>query len=98
MGAPLNELQAAIYTRLTGYSALTDALDGTKVYDHVPQNTNAPYVVIGDDTLIEDDTKSANGWECTINIHSWDFEKAGRKSIKTIMGHIYAALHKQEAS
>lgn len=98
MAHPANALQAGIYARLTGYSALTTALGGSKVYDHVPQNTAAPYVMIGEDTMIEADTKTENGWEVTLTIHCWDFEKAGRKSIKTIMGHIFDALHNQEAS
>lgn len=98
MSLPLNALQAGIYTRLTEYAALTSALGGKKIYDHVPQNTKAPYVLIGDDTAIDSDTKVSNGWELTLTIHCWDFEKAGRKSIKTIMGHIYDALHKAEDS
>lgn len=98
MAHPANALQAAIYTRLTGYSALTTALGGAKVYDHVPQDTAAPYVVIGDDTLVESDTKTANGWEATITIHCWDFATAGRMCIKTLMGHIFDALHRQESN
>lgn len=98
MSHPGNALQAGIYTRLTGYSALTTALGGSKVYDHIPQHTAAPYVVIGQDTLVEADTKTTNGWDCTVTIHVWDFEKAGRKSIKTLMGHLFDALHKQESN
>jgi hypothetical protein len=98
MAAPYNAIQAGIYTRLTGYSALTTALGGSKVYDHVPQGTAAPYVVLGDDTSVPYDTKSSNGWQCTLTLHVWDYEKAGRKSIKTLMAHIYDALHKQESN
>src|SRR3569833_3687152 len=92
-----NALQAGIYGRLAGYSALTTALSGAFIYDHVPQASAAPYVLIGEDTLIGDDTKTANGWDGTLTIHVWDFEKAGRKSIKALMGYIYGALHRQEA-
>jgi hypothetical protein len=98
MTHPANALQKGIHGRLIGYSALTTALGGNKVYDHVPQNTTAPYVVIGEDTLIDWSTKSRNGWEFTVTIHCWDFAKAGRKSVKTLLGHIYDALHQQEAS
>jgi hypothetical protein len=98
MSLPLNALQAGIYTRLTGYSALTTALGGNRVYDHVPQGQAAPYVVIGEDTATESDTKTNNGWDFTITIHCWDYEKAGRKSIKTLMGHIYDALHKSASN
>lgn len=103
MSSPDNALQAGIYARLTGYSALTTAL-GTdsqgrqKVYDHVPQEETAPYVVIGDDTATDSDTKSKAGWEFTVTIHCWDFQKAGRKSVKTLLSHIHDALHQQEAN
>jgi hypothetical protein len=97
MSTSSNALQAAIYTRLTGYSALT-SLVSTRVYDFVPQNASAPYVVIGDDTAIDWSTKSTNGWEITVTIHCWDFEKAGRKSVKSILSAIYDALHRQSAN
>ncbi len=93
MSLPLNALQAGIYTRLTGYSALTTALGGSFIYDHVPQDSDGPYVVIGDDTAVDHDTKTTNGWELTITIHCWKETKGGRKDIKTLMGHIYDALH-----
>ncbi|WP_435007986.1 DUF3168 domain-containing protein [Tundrisphaera lichenicola] len=98
MSTPSNALQAAIYARLTGFSALTALIGAGKVYDFVPQAATAPYVVIGDDTLTFEGTKTENGWDCTLTIHCWDFEKAGRKSVKSILSAIYDALHRQEAS
>jgi hypothetical protein len=98
MSMPMNALQAGIYTRLAAYTALTTALGSAKIYDHVPQGTAAPYVVIGEDTMVDSDTKTSNGWDCTVTIHCWDYQKAGRKSVKTLMGHIYDALHKAETS
>jgi hypothetical protein len=95
---PANALQAAIYTRLTSYTPLTTALGGARVFDHVPQNQPFPYVVLGDDTLVDWSTKTNNGWEATLTLHCWDRPKAGRKSVKTILGHLYDALHRQEAS
>ena len=98
MSTPSNALQAAIYTRLTGFSALTALIGASKVFDFVPQGAAAPYVVIGDDTLTDDSTKTESGWDCTLTIHCWDFESAGRKSVKAILSAIYDALHRQEAS
>lgn len=101
MSNPLNALQTGVYSRLTGFAGLTALLgtdsDGAvKVYDHLPQGSTAPYVVIGDDTAIDSDTKTHNGWEVTLTIHCWDFEKAGRKSVKEIMRQLYEALHNCE--
>jgi hypothetical protein len=97
MSQPLNALQVGLYNRLTGYSALT-ALVSTRIYDHVPQNATLPFVVIGDDTAVEGDTKTFNGWDMTITIHCWKSLSAGRKDIKAIMGAIYDALHKNESN
>ena len=98
MASPDNALQAAIYTRLTNYAPLTTALGGPKVYDFVSPKLAAPYVVIGEDTLTEWDTKTESGWDCTLTIHVWDFEKAGRKSVKSLLSLLYDALHRKEAT
>lgn len=85
-------LQEAIYTRLT------DVLD-VPVYDHVPQpvdsgdNSKFPYVAIGDDTTIQWDTDSSDGFELTITIHSWSRAR-GRLEVKTLMGQVWDALHR----
>ncbi len=97
MGTPSNALQAAIYTRLTGYAPLT-ALVSTRVYDFVPASAQPPYVVIGDDTVSDWSDKATNGWEVTMTLHCWDYEKAGRKSVKAILSAIYDALHRQESN
>lgn len=91
MASPGNALQKAIYERL-------DAQLSVPVYDHVPQGQAAPYVVIGADTLTDWSTKTQAGWEFTVTIHAWDFEKAGRKSVKTVLSDAYDALHQQEAN
>jgi hypothetical protein len=96
MGTPNNALQVGIYARLTGYAPLTALVTG--VYDFVPQHIQPPYVRIGDDTAVDWSTKTANGWAATLTIHCWDFEKAGRRSVKSIMSAIYDALHRQEAN
>jgi len=98
VSTPNNALQAAVYTRLINYAPLTAALGGAKVYDHVPQGTAAPYVVIGANTLTDAGSKTGSKWEFTVTIHAWDFEKAGRKSVNAVLGHVFDALHQQEAN
>jgi hypothetical protein len=92
MSDPLNALQAGIYGRLTTFAGLT-ALVSTRIHDFVPPSATPPFVVIGDDTATDSDTKTSHGWEFTITIHCWDFEKAGRKSVKAVMQQIWEALH-----
>ncbi len=98
MGTPSNALQAAIYTRLTGFPALTALIGVNQVFNFLPEETQPPYVVIGDDTSIDWSTHTVNGWETTLTIHCWDFEKAGAKSAKAILSAIYDALHDQSAN
>lgn len=86
-----NAFQSAIYTRLASQ------LGATPIYDFVPQSSSFPYVVIGADTAIPADTKSNDGQEFTSTIHVWG-KGAGRKSVKTLMQSVYAALHHQETA
>jgi hypothetical protein len=82
------EVQKAIYSVLD--TALSIA-----VYDDVPDNAAAPYVVIGDDTFVEFDSDGATGFDATVTVHSWSTYR-GRSQVKDIMGAIYAALHRAE--
>lgn len=81
------EVQTAIYNALSGLSY--------PVYDDVPQDTQMPYIVIGDDTVSEDSTDGNIGFQVTITIHSWS-NLEGRKQIKQIQGAIFNELNRQE--
>lgn len=98
MSRVLNSVQIGIYNQLSGFAALTALIGVDKIFDFVPEDEDAPYVVIGEDTAIDFDTKTDNGFEITITIHSWNYENSGRRSVKQIMGCIYDALHKNEGS
>lgn len=65
------------------------------VYDDVPDNAVMPYVVIGDDTVVEYDTDGKTGFDATLTIHTWS-KYRGRFEVKTIMGQIYTLLHRQD--
>ena len=81
------EIQAAIYTAV--------AAIGYPTYDHVPQTSSYPYIVIGDDTSITYDTDTSVGSETTCTIHVWS-QARGRKQVKEIMRGIYEALHRAD--
>lgn len=83
------EIQAAIYAKVSAI--------GWPVYDHVPQETEFPYIVIGDDTSTPWDTDDSIGSETTCTIHVWSRHR-GRKEVKEIMRTVYEALHRQEVS
>ncbi len=77
-------LQTAIYTALQASSY--------NVYDDVPVDAEAPYIVIGDDTLINDNADDFEGFDATVTIHTWS-EYRGRAEIKTMQYSIYELLN-----
>ncbi len=81
------EIQKAIFARLSSMSV--------PVYDDVPDNAPPPYVVIGDDTLLEFDSDGISGFEATTTIHTWSTYR-GRKEVKELQGEIYTLLHRAE--
>ena len=85
------ELQKAIFTKLSGN---VDGLDGANipVYDDVPQQSNYPYVQIGEETSANNGTKTLDGIEHTLTMHIWS-QYRGRREIKTIMKSVYDLLH-----
>ena len=85
------ELQKAIYAKLNGN---VDGLDGANipVYDDVPQQSNYPYVQMGEETSANNGTKTLDGLEHTLTMHIWS-QYRGRREIKTIMKSVYDLLH-----
>ena len=86
-------LQKAIFSALNGDSTLTSTLSAT-IHDHVPQGTQFPYVVIGEETMTDDSsTKDIDFNEFTLVIHTFSRNR-GRKEAKEIMARVYELLHK----
>ena len=90
MALHTSSLQTAIYGQLSGDSALTALVTG--VFDDVPENTNYPFVRIGEETILDNSTKDLQGQEITITIHAYS-EYRGKREVKQILGAIYDALH-----
>jgi len=84
------EIQKAIFLKLNNGLSIP-------VLDGVPDNQPKPYVVIGDDTLIEWDTDGQTGFDTTITLHVWS-DYQGKAEVKTIQGQIYDLLHRAELS
>lgn len=62
------------------------------IFDHVPQQSDYPYVKIGGLDIQRNDTDSELGYNATLNISSYSRYR-GMKQVTEIMGHIYDALH-----
>ena len=88
-------LQQAVYAALTG-DASVQALLGNpaRVFDHVPQDSVFPYVVVGEVTSGPFDTKTEDGLDQTLTIHSWSRYR-GLKETKEIMAAVTGALDQQ---
>ena len=90
------ELQTAIYSALSGDSNLTSTL-GASVFDEVPDQSSYPFVALGEETVVEYDTKDLDGASHTIIIHVLSQYK-GAKETKQIMDRIHTLLHDSSLS
>jgi len=89
------ELQKSIFNALDGDSNLQSLV--TDVYDFVPESTAFPYVKIGEETSLDNGTKTLQGNEHTLVIHTFSRYR-GSKEVKEIMSRIYALLHESSLS
>lgn len=85
-------LQKAIYSKLNDATISGASISDVPVYDDVPEGTSAPYINIGEETAINDGTKTVDAVEHTLTIHVWS-EYRGRYEIKHIMEQVYQNLH-----
>jgi len=85
-------LQKAIYAKLNDATISGASVSDVPVYDDVPEGTAAPYINIGEETAINDGTKTVDAVEHTLTIHIWS-EYRGRYEIKHIMQQVYQNLH-----
>lgn len=90
-------VQAAIYGVLAGEPALTALLadGGSSVFDHVPQGSAFPYIVLGESAGAPLETQTGGGCDTTIDIHAYS-RTLGMKEAKAIMAAIADALHGQD--
>lgn len=89
-GFALLECQKAMYSALTGDSALDALING--VFDRVPDNTAYPYVTIGNAQWRDWSTQSKQGSEIHLDVHAYS-RKGGRKEALDILARVYAVLH-----
>lgn len=81
MGSPAGPLQTAVYARLTADATLMALV--TKVGDNIPDEQAYPYVVIGEETEVPEDTMGRTGRNLTITLHIWS-RYPGMKEVKEI--------------
>ncbi|RZJ44957.1 MAG: DUF3168 domain-containing protein [Brevundimonas sp.] len=99
MSDPANALQDAIEATLRASPALKTAMGQQKVRLYTmsaPNGAPFPYVVIGEDQIIDDSTECADSSEVVTTVHLWarldDDVSASRKQAKAMAGVIRSAL------
>lgn len=92
MTSAANELQKAVFARLSAEAALTALLDGAKIYDHAPANVAFPYITFGQTSLYDWSTATESGTEQLFTLHVWSKAK-GKKETLDIMAVAERLLH-----
>jgi hypothetical protein len=88
-------LQQAVYSALTGHPVIQGLLGNpARVFDHVPQGSAFPYLVIGESRAAPFDTKTEAGLEQRLTLHAWSRYR-GLKQIKEIMAAVLDVLDGQ---
>jgi len=85
-------LQRAIFTALTGSTALINYLGGAKIYDDIPEQTSFPYVTIGQSFMADWSTASDQGREHLFRVHVWSRDSGSTES-QVIAEEIISVLH-----
>lgn len=86
------DLFTAIYTELSTNAALAAIIGDDSVYDHVPPGAATPFVVIGDETAVDDSMSLMDAQEHTLTIHCWS-EGASTLEVKRMQAAVRNALH-----
>lgn len=85
-------LQTGVYDALTGSGTLQSLISNpVRVFDHTPQDSAFPYLVIGEATTAPFDVKDADGQDNFFMVHTWSRYR-GTKELKEIMAAVITAL------
>jgi hypothetical protein len=85
-------IQQAIYSALTADATLMALING--VFDTVDQNTDPPYITIGESASAPDDLLQETGAQETPTLQVWT-KDSGMMALKQIMARVYTVLHRQ---
>ncbi len=91
------ELQEAVFNILSNDLDIQDIVGSpARVYDDVPQqNTEFPYITIGDDKVTDGGTHTDTGSEVVLWFHFWARD-GGKATIKAIHARVYDLMHEQD--
>lgn len=90
---PADALQVGLYMLLSGDATLDALITG--VYDHVPEDAEPPYVVIGEMLASPDGAHGSYGRQTSCSVHTWTRAQSHRPG-NAIGARIAALLSRRE--
>ncbi len=91
MNDPLTALQKAVYETLHNDKGLSNAITG--VFDHVPSNTDYPYIVIRQGSIKDWSTSSTTGYEIEVDVMTFSRQRGSMAALE-ISQRVHALLNK----
>lgn len=89
MKSALFPLQISLFNRLKNDTSVK-----VPVYDSVSEGAGFPYITLGEDTVIPNDSKTYDGEEITHTLHVWSTYN-GKKEVKEIMSSVLDSLTRE---
>lgn len=94
MSSPSWELQDAAFDRLAADATLETLLGAAdRILDDAPEKQAYPYIIVGEDSELPNETMGTVGVEQTLVFHIWSQYK-GSKQVKQIHARMKALLHR----
>ena len=87
-------IQRLFLDALKADADVVDSVDG-RIYDDVPQSTEYPYIVIGEDISTDESTDDGIRRISSLVVHIWSRYR-GKKEVKEIQGLIELVLNRAE--
>ena len=87
-------IQRLFLESLKGDVSVYESVDG-RIYDDVPQDTEYPYIVIGEDISTDESTDDGIRRISSLVVHIWSRYR-GKKEVKEIQGLIELVLNRAE--
>lgn len=74
------QVQQAIFKTLANDASLIGQLGGAKIFDHVPERVQPPYVIVGRTAVSDWSTATEGGESIALFLHTWSKSTSRRES------------------
>ena len=91
MSSAQQEMNEQVFKSLTGDVALVSALNGSKVFDRVPERVSPPYIVMGQMSGTDWSTSTEGGEVVTFTLHTWS-KTNSREESHNLQSHVRRIL------